>query len=160
ANPSWSPAQVGNKLVSDATTGVVSNPGSGSPNRLLYVDNGGGGGQPPTPPPGGVIYQDSFETSTGWVRSGNATGGLWERGAPQATSYNGIPLQLSTVPHGNQVLVTGRLAGSNPGDHDVDDGVTIATSPSISLPSSGNLSLTYDWYFAHLNNSGSDDYFR
>jgi subtilisin family serine protease len=157
ANPSFSPAQVMNRLISDATTGVISNVGSGSPNRLLFVDNSGGG---TPPPPGGVIYQDSFETSTGWVRSGNATAGLWERGVPEATSWNGIPMQLSTVPHGSMVLVTGRLAGSSVGDHDVDDGVTIATSPSISLPSSGNLSLVFEWYFAHLSNSSSDDYFR
>jgi subtilisin family serine protease len=159
ANPGFSPAQVMNQLISDSTTGVISNVGSGSPNRLLFVDNSGGGAPPP-PPPGGTIYQDSFETSTGWVRTGNATAGLWERGVPEATSHNGIPMQLSTVPHGSQVLVTGRLAGSSVGAHDVDDGVTIATSPSISLPSSGNLDLVFEWYFAHLNNSSSDDYFR
>ena len=39
ANPSWSPSQVTNFLVSNATTGVVSNAGSGSPNRLLFVVN-------------------------------------------------------------------------------------------------------------------------
>jgi Zn-dependent metalloprotease len=112
------------------------------------------------PPPVTTIYQDSFETSTGWTRSGNATAGLWERGVPQATSHNGMAMQLSTVPHGSQVLVTGRLAGNSVGDHDVDDGVTIATSPLIPLPSSGNLTLSYEWYFAHLNNSSNDDFFR
>jgi subtilisin family serine protease len=39
ANPSWTPAQVKNYLISNATTGVVTSPGSGSPNRLLYVVN-------------------------------------------------------------------------------------------------------------------------
>ncbi|MGC5050789.1 S8 family peptidase [Micromonospora sp. DT48] len=39
ANPSYSPAQVKSYLVNNATTGVVSNPGSGSPNRLLFVVN-------------------------------------------------------------------------------------------------------------------------
>ena len=37
ANPGWSPAQVTSELVADATTGVVANAGSGSPNRLLFV---------------------------------------------------------------------------------------------------------------------------
>jgi len=37
ANPSWSPTQVRDYLVNNATTGVVTSPGSGSPNRLLYV---------------------------------------------------------------------------------------------------------------------------
>ena len=36
-NPSASPSTVSNAIRSNATTGVVSNPGSGSPNRLLYV---------------------------------------------------------------------------------------------------------------------------
>ncbi|RKN49167.1 S8 family peptidase [Micromonospora endolithica] len=39
ANPSWSPSQVGNYLITNATTGKVTNPGSGSPNRLLFVVN-------------------------------------------------------------------------------------------------------------------------
>ena len=39
ANPSFTPAQVASSLISNATTGVVTNPGSGSPNRLLFVVN-------------------------------------------------------------------------------------------------------------------------
>ena len=35
-NPSASPATVHSAIVNNATTGVVSNPGTGSPNRLLY----------------------------------------------------------------------------------------------------------------------------
>lgn len=37
--PTWTPQQVRNKMVADATVGVVINPGTGSPNRLLYVGN-------------------------------------------------------------------------------------------------------------------------
>jgi subtilisin family serine protease len=36
-NPSYTPAQVTTALTSNATTGVVTSPGSGSPNRLLFV---------------------------------------------------------------------------------------------------------------------------
>ncbi|MEV6300632.1 S8 family peptidase [Actinoplanes sp. NPDC051861] len=36
-NPSYTPAQVRDSLVNNATTGVVTSPGSGSPNRLLFV---------------------------------------------------------------------------------------------------------------------------
>ncbi|MFI7605342.1 S8 family peptidase [Micromonospora sp. NPDC049366] len=39
ANPSFTPAQVASSLTSNATTGRVTNPGSGSPNRLLFVVN-------------------------------------------------------------------------------------------------------------------------
>jgi subtilisin family serine protease len=37
ANPSATPAQVQAAVVARATTGVVSSPGTGSPNRLLYT---------------------------------------------------------------------------------------------------------------------------
>src|SRR6266542_1170251 len=44
-SPSLTPQQVRDRMVADATTGVVGNPGTGSPNRLLFVNNGA------TPPP-------------------------------------------------------------------------------------------------------------
>ncbi|MEH0846022.1 S8 family serine peptidase [Micromonospora sp. CPCC 205711] len=37
ANPSYSPSQVASYLTTNATTGKVTSPGSGSPNRLLFV---------------------------------------------------------------------------------------------------------------------------
>ncbi|WP_341273989.1 S8 family peptidase [Krasilnikovia cinnamomea] len=37
AHPSWSPAQVRDDLVGTTTTNVVTSPGTGSPNRLLYT---------------------------------------------------------------------------------------------------------------------------
>jgi subtilisin family serine protease len=36
-NPALTPAQVRDSLVADATTGVVTSAGTGSPNRLLFV---------------------------------------------------------------------------------------------------------------------------
>ena len=39
ANPGLTPDQVSSSLTSNATTGRVTNPGSGSPNRLLFVVN-------------------------------------------------------------------------------------------------------------------------
>ncbi|WFF05862.1 S8 family serine peptidase [Micromonospora sp. WMMD1076] len=48
ANPSWTPQQVRDYLVTNATSNVVTNPGNGSPNKLLYVVNGS---TPPPPPP-------------------------------------------------------------------------------------------------------------
>jgi subtilisin family serine protease len=48
ANPTFTPAQVRDKMVADATSGKVTSPGTGSPNKLLFV---GGGATPPPPPP-------------------------------------------------------------------------------------------------------------
>ncbi|MEE6311134.1 S8 family serine peptidase [Plantactinospora veratri] len=39
ANPTWSPQQVRDYLVNNSTPNVVTNPGTGTPNRLLYLVN-------------------------------------------------------------------------------------------------------------------------
>ena len=44
--PGATPADVASALISNSTSGVVGNPGSGSPNRLLYTGFIGGGGGP------------------------------------------------------------------------------------------------------------------
>jgi aqualysin 1 len=50
-SPSAAPGTVRNAIVDSATNGVVTNPGSGSPNKLLYSLLGGGSPLPPPPPP-------------------------------------------------------------------------------------------------------------
>ncbi|GAA2480708.1 S8 family peptidase [Streptomyces gobitricini] len=62
-NRTATPAQVATALTSSATTGVVSNPGTGSPNRLLYVGDGG-----TTPPPG-----KRFENTADFAINDNST---------------------------------------------------------------------------------------
>ncbi|MFE9772742.1 S8 family serine peptidase [Streptomyces sp. NPDC005931] len=62
-NPSATPAQVSSALTTAATSGVVGNPGTGSPNRLLYVGSGG-----TTPPPG-----DRFENTADYAIADNST---------------------------------------------------------------------------------------
>lgn len=159
ANPSFTPLQVRDKMVADSTTGVVTSPGSGSPNRLLYVDNGG-----TTPPPGTTLFEDTFETNLGWTTNPNgtdtATTGVWERGDPEATSWSGTSLQQGTTVSGTNDLVTGRLAGSGAGSYDVDGGVTSSRSPAVTLSGTGTFTLSYSWYLAHLSNSSSADFFR
>jgi len=117
---------------------------------------GGGGGT--------TIYSDTFETATGWVTNPNgtdtATTGQWVRGDPAATSSGTTALQLGTTVSGTNDLVTGAAAGTGAGEFDVDGGTTTIQSPTIALPSTGNLSLSFSWYLAHLNNSSSADFFR
>ncbi|MFI6104463.1 S8 family peptidase [Streptomyces sp. NPDC051310] len=62
-NRTATPSQVASALTSAATTGVVGNPGTGSPNRLLYVGDGG-----TTPPPG-----KRFENTADYAISDNST---------------------------------------------------------------------------------------
>ncbi|MEV0396636.1 M14 family metallopeptidase [Polymorphospora rubra] len=112
--------------------------------------------------PGTTVWSDTFETATGWTINPNgtdtATSGAWERGTAQPTNSSGAK-QLAPFAGSND-LVTGRLAGTSAGDYDVDGGVTSAQSPAITLPASGTLTLTANWYLAHGSNSSSADYFR
>ncbi|MFD7457324.1 MULTISPECIES: S8 family peptidase [unclassified Streptomyces] len=61
-NPTATPAQVSSALTAAATPNVVGSPGTGSPNRLLYV--GGGGTTPPGP---------RFENTGDYAINDNAT---------------------------------------------------------------------------------------
>lgn len=61
-HPGETPAQVSAGLVAAASTGVVTNPGTGSPNRLLNVGTG------TTTPPG-----KKFENTTGYAIADNTT---------------------------------------------------------------------------------------
>jgi leucyl aminopeptidase len=110
-----------------------------------------------------TVYSDDFETGAGWTANPNgtdtATAGRWERGDPEATADNGAK-QLGTTVSGTNDLVTARLAGASAGTGDVDGGVTSIQSPAIALPSSGNLTLSFQYYLAHGSNSSSADAFR
>ena len=151
-----SAATVAAAIVSNATSGVVGSPGTGSPNRLLFSLFGGGGGST-------TVFSDGFETATGWTTNPNgsdtATTGAWQRGVPQQTSSGSI-MQLGACAGGANCLVTGLTAGASVGENDVDGGTTSVQSPAIALPTTGTLTLGFSYYFAHLNNSSSADFFR
>ena len=70
ANPSASPSQVEAALKNNATKNVVTNPGSGSPNNLLYV---GSGGSDPGPDPEPEPCQGSNTTRVAIPDPGTAT---------------------------------------------------------------------------------------
>jgi aminopeptidase S len=57
-------------------------------------------------------------------------------------------------------LVTARLAGSSAGVNDIDGGTTSIRSPSITLPSTGTLTLSFSFYLAHGSNATSADFLR
>jgi aminopeptidase S len=71
-----------------------------------------------------------------------------------------VALQLGTTTSGVNDLVTGATAGTSAGANDVDGGTTSVRSGVIALPATGTLSLSTQWYLAHLNNATSADFFR
>lgn len=113
--------------------------------------------------PGTTVWSDDFETNLGWTvnpsGTDTATSGAWERGDPEATDSSG-PKQLGTTVSGSNDLVTARLAGSSAGANDVDGGTTSVRSPSITLPSTGTLTLSWSWYLGHGSNASSADFLR
>ena len=110
-----------------------------------------------------TVFEDNFETDKGWVRNPNgtdtATTGRFERADPQNTTSSGTK-QRNITPSGSFDLVTGGTAGASPGANDVDGGATSIQSPAISIPAGGTVTLSFAFYFSHLNNSSSADFFR
>ncbi|GAA2583095.1 S8 family serine peptidase [Actinomadura fulvescens] len=68
-NPGYTPAQVGSALTSAASTGTVTGPGSGSPNRLLFTTDGSGAPPPPPPPPCDAKTNDTDTAIRSWQTS-------------------------------------------------------------------------------------------
>jgi glucose/arabinose dehydrogenase len=111
-----------------------------------------------------TLFSDGFEAARGWTLVGGAntaTTGLWARGDPQATSSNGVALQLGTC-DGPSVncFVTTLAAGASAGANDVDGGMTSVQSPAIALPAGASINLRFRYFLAHLNNATSADFFR
>src|SRR5262249_51069262 len=109
-----------------------------------------------------VVFSDDFETDKGWTTNPNgtdtATTGQWERGVPAPTNAKG-PSHPAPPTRGVNDLVTGPPAGSSPGVNDIDGGVPSIRSPAIALPA-GNVSLSFNYYFAYGSNATSADFLR
>ncbi|HEX6249589.1 MAG TPA: S8 family peptidase [Nocardioidaceae bacterium] len=84
-DPSASPSTVSSAIVNGATSNVLSNVGSGSPNRLLHSLLGGGS-TPPPPPSGNLLGNPGFE-------SGNT---VWAATSGVVTSSTGRPARTGS----------------------------------------------------------------
>jgi glucose/arabinose dehydrogenase len=111
-----------------------------------------------------IVFSDDFEQVRGWTLTGGgntATTGVWQRGDPQPTSSEGVSLQPGTCARQSvNCFITGLNAGTAAWANDVDGGQTSVQSPPIALPPSGDLTLSYAYFLAHLSNATSADYFR
>jgi len=94
---------------------------------------------------------DDFELARGWARGlSTATGGLWERAAPQATTSQP---GTQTTPGGTRCWVTAAAAGTSAGANDVDAGYTDLLSPPMDLAHLAAVEASFDlWYAETLPN--------
>jgi subtilisin family serine protease len=118
ANPSWSPQQVRDSLVNSATPNVVTNVGTGTPNRLLYVVNDG------TPP------VNDFSVSVSPTSGSTAPGGSVTTTVNTATT-NGSAQSVSLSASG---LPAGATASFNPATVTSGGSSTLTISTSASTP--------------------------
>ena len=119
ANPSWTPQQVRDYLVNNATSGVVTNAGTGSPNKLLYVVNGS------TPPP-----TNDFSVSVSPTSGSTAPGGSVTATVSTATtsgSAQSVSLSASGLP-------SGATASFNPSTVTSGGSSTLTVTTSTSTP--------------------------
>jgi acid phosphatase len=135
---------------------ALGNAANKQPITDIWSTGGGGGTE---------VWADGFETDRGWVRNAGskdtATVGMLERGTPQqTTSTHSNQVKQLTAAAGSFAMATGAAAGASYGDNDLDGGSTSMTSPAITLPASGTLTLSFSWSVANGDNSGSDDYLK
>lgn len=127
----------------------------------FYLSAQGDGGSTVFDPPGApeavytatvgiliTVMEDNFETDQGWMVSGDAIDGHWERGVPAGGGDRGDP--PADYDGSGNCYLTDNVYGNS----DVDDGYTYLTSPTIDLDGAETAHLFYAlWY---TNNSGSD----
>jgi murein tripeptide amidase MpaA len=98
-----------------------------------------------------ISVDDDFEANRGFSRGTNtATGGLWERSAPQATSLSGVTMQpgSQTTPGGTMCWVTDGRAGTTANTYDVDGGYTHLLSPEMDLSHLSAATVSFDLWYA------------
>ncbi len=101
-------------------------------------------------------YKDDFILDLGWTVSGSANAGIWERGKPEGTTFQGS-LSNPASDNGNDLgdlcYVTGN-AGGQAGNDDVDDGNTRLISPEMDLSGYKHPRISYDYWFFNRGGAG------
>ena len=91
-------------------------------------------------------YYDDFSFDFGWTVTGNAETGEWERGIPNPTT-NTVMGSDVFGDCGSMAYVTGNKINVDPDYDDVDNGITILTSPQMDLTQYANPAFRFSYAF-------------
>ncbi|MFT5780117.1 MAG: hypothetical protein ACI837_003078, partial [Crocinitomicaceae bacterium] len=106
------------------------------------------------------IYDD-FAFDFGWVASGTATTGMWERGIPYGSSSNSAPDVDAATDCDEYAFVTGNMTTPNPDTDDVDGGTTVLRSPMLDLSGYTDPYVNYvRWFYVMFGPNPPDDSLR
>jgi hypothetical protein len=97
-----------------------------------------------------LIYEETFQTDTGWVVSNSAADGGWGRGVPVTGCDRGNP---QTDGDGSGACYLTDNSAADGCNSDVDDGTTTVTSPTLDI-SGGNTLLSYWRWFSNSYGAG------
>ncbi|MFC6089714.1 S8 family peptidase [Saccharothrix lopnurensis] len=101
ATPGLTPAQVQSAMITNSTANKITSPGTGSPNRLLFVNTGGGPGpgDPAVTPPGNQTGSVGTATSLQLKATGGTPPYTWSAtGLPPGLSLNAATGLISGTP--------------------------------------------------------------
>ncbi len=104
--------------------------------------------------------KDEFILDLGWTVESTAPRGIWERGEPVGTQFwNGEdfnPDNDLVSDLGDHCYVTGN-GGGTLGEDDVDEGITVLTSPRMDFANMIDPYVTYYTWFANFTQQGMGD---
>jgi hypothetical protein len=102
-------------------------------------------------------YHDEFSFDNGWIVSGTAATGIWERGVPNATNGGSAPGFDMDYDCSDKAFVTGNDPALNDDIDDVDGGFTMLTSPTMDLTGYTNPHINFSRWFFCLHGNPPDD---
>ncbi len=103
-------------------------------------------------------YADDFIVDLEWTVQSTASAGIWERGEPIGTTFNGgivsNPDEDAANDLGDLAYITGNDGGTA-GNDDVDNGYTRLTSPVMDLSTYNQPIVKFEYWF--FNGGGNND---